>query len=342
MSSIDINDYTNQKDCWFENEHYSVRDNGAVLRHSKSGGRKRSLDNIWTFGKESSSNFYLYISSVRIHRIVATAFLGEPPDSKYVVDHKDTNCRNNRPENLRWLSRLENALKNPVTRKKIAYLCGSIDVFLKNPSVLNDKRIDSSISWMRSVSPDEAKNCKIRMNLWSKAANNKNNSYFDQKYDALFADRVFKPLHKWEADLTGEPGLDFSLTPWCAQYMWGKEVYFPCCPQEFFDHPLLEYYAEIKPRELFAYSEQLNIPTLNVYKSELMDSKSSILVLCSRDDDNWTIVGIWLNKKQHFIHFNLGSFGSKDIAEQHFQEDIANCNFWSVGFSCNWMPKENA
>lgn len=48
---------------------------------------------------------------------IATAFHGEPPSPQYVVDHIDTNCRNNRPENLRWLTRLENALMNPITRK---------------------------------------------------------------------------------------------------------------------------------------------------------------------------------------------------------------------------------
>jgi hypothetical protein len=44
-----------------------------------------------------------------------------------VADHIDTNCRNNYPDNLRRLTRLENALKNPVMRRKIEYLCGSVD-----------------------------------------------------------------------------------------------------------------------------------------------------------------------------------------------------------------------
>ena len=123
MDEIDINSFSEEKDCIFEGEKYSVRDNGAILRHPKENSRKRANDNIWTFGKENNQNPYLLFAGVRVHRIVATAFLGEPPNSTYVVDHKDTNCRNNRPENLQWLTRLENALKNTITRKKIEFLC---------------------------------------------------------------------------------------------------------------------------------------------------------------------------------------------------------------------------
>ena len=41
------------------------------------------------------------IASERVHRIVATVFHGDSPTSEHVVDHIDTNKRNNRPENLR-------------------------------------------------------------------------------------------------------------------------------------------------------------------------------------------------------------------------------------------------
>ena len=109
---ININDFQIQKECIFEGEQYSVRDNGAILRHSRENKRKRMNDNVWTFGKENKQNPYLLFCGVRVHRIVATAFHGGPPNPLYVVDHIDTNCRNNRPENLRWVSRLENALNN--------------------------------------------------------------------------------------------------------------------------------------------------------------------------------------------------------------------------------------
>ena len=51
------------------------------------------------------------IGAVVVHRIVATAFHGEQPSEKHIVDHIDTNRRNNRAENLRWITRLDNLLQ---------------------------------------------------------------------------------------------------------------------------------------------------------------------------------------------------------------------------------------
>lgn len=41
---VDIDIYTEVKDCTYKDEHYSVRDNGAVLRHAKDGHKPRKLD----------------------------------------------------------------------------------------------------------------------------------------------------------------------------------------------------------------------------------------------------------------------------------------------------------
>jgi len=43
-----------------------------------------------------------------IHRLVARAFLGEPPDPGHTVNHKDFDQSNNRVENLEWLSHADN------------------------------------------------------------------------------------------------------------------------------------------------------------------------------------------------------------------------------------------
>lgn len=113
-----INDYKEERTCIYKDEYYHVRDNGAVMRLTPEGKKPRSLDSVWTFGKKSSTNGYMTIGNHRVHIIVATAFYG-PNDSKvYVVDHIDTNRCNNRVENLRWLTKLENILLNEITRKK--------------------------------------------------------------------------------------------------------------------------------------------------------------------------------------------------------------------------------
>ena len=134
------NDFEREIICTYKKEKYSVRDNGAVLRHPRENGRVRPTDNQWTFGKSNEKTGYMEIASERVHRIVAMGFLGQPPTKKHVVDHVDTNKQNNRPDNLRWVTRLENVLLNPITVKRIEFACGcSVEEFLANPSKYRDK-----------------------------------------------------------------------------------------------------------------------------------------------------------------------------------------------------------
>ena len=53
----DINNFKTEKTCIYKDESYSVRDNGAVLRHSKENTRKRKIDEIWTFGNVDDKGF---------------------------------------------------------------------------------------------------------------------------------------------------------------------------------------------------------------------------------------------------------------------------------------------
>lgn len=77
---------------------------------------------------------------------------------QHIVDHIDTNRQNNRPENLRWLTKLENILNNPITVKRIIFHCGSREAFLKDPSILeNHMNEDLNFVWMKTVTPEEAK-----------------------------------------------------------------------------------------------------------------------------------------------------------------------------------------
>jgi hypothetical protein len=72
-------DFSREVDCTFKGERYSVRDNGVLMRYPRIDGRPRPTDNHWTFGKLNSKNGYMFIASIRIHQIVATAFHGVPP-----------------------------------------------------------------------------------------------------------------------------------------------------------------------------------------------------------------------------------------------------------------------
>ena len=43
---VDINEYTRETTCEYKREVYSVRDNGAVMRHAREGKKARKLDNV--------------------------------------------------------------------------------------------------------------------------------------------------------------------------------------------------------------------------------------------------------------------------------------------------------
>ncbi|MDH4201366.1 MAG: HNH endonuclease [Phycisphaerae bacterium] len=334
MTAVDVNDFGQEKQCIYNGERYSVRENGAVFRHQPEGKRARPNDNKWTFGKVGDKG-YLYIAGVQVHRIVATAFHGDPHDPKYVVDHIDSNRSNNRPENLRWLTRLENALKNPATRKKIEYLCGSIEAFLENPSMLNELQGEPNLKWMRTVTPEEAKNCKQRMDIW--ASKESRGSTDETIRKSSFGERVYKPLQKWEVGLDGEPGLELSLTPWCAQYMWRAEARFPSCPQDFGTDPLNDYFQNLKVGAVLAIidSDFDDIcPKLKVLEFVILKDNRLILVISERPDNKWSIIGIELDEKsKHFIHFKLGTYSSKSEADEAFCIKKESIDSWSDGYS---------
>lgn len=168
---VSVDDYNEAKDCTYKDEHYSARDNGAVMRHQREGMRKRRLDDVWSFGTPNVVTGYMDFCGERVHRIVATAFLGEAPSGQHVVDHIDTNRHNNRPDNLRWLTKLENILCNEITRKKVELICGSVEAFLNDPTLLfGYETEDKNFSWMKNVTPEEAKNCLENWKNWAKTA----------------------------------------------------------------------------------------------------------------------------------------------------------------------------
>jgi hypothetical protein len=334
MAAVDVNEFSREKQCRYQGERYCVRDNGAVLRYPAEDKRPRANDNRWTFGKENSANPYLHIASVRIHRIVATAFHGEPPNQTYVVDHIDSNCRNNRPENLRWLTRLENALKNPATLKKIEFLCGSVEAFLSNPSMLNKLQGSPSIEWMRTVTPEEAKNCMERMAVWASSEKKSARSISVIGGKSSFSKRVYKPLQKWEVGFGREPGLYLSKTLWCAQFFWRAPAFFPCCPREFGADPLDDYFQKLKAGAVMAYTDNDDdiCPKLTILECRIL--KSSILVLSERADGKWSIVGVERDEKtKYFIHYILGSYSSKDEADIAFRAKNESTNFYSEAYA---------
>ena len=306
----DINCYTIEKSCIYKNEEYLVRDNGSVFRKCRPQNKARKLDNKWTFGTINKQNGYLLFGSERVHRIVATAFHGDPPTKDHVVDHIDANRQNNRPENLRWVTKFENTVSNPITRKKIEYITG-VDIieFLKNPHLYRNKFKGTNLNWMRNVTEEEALNCLIRFNNWTKS--NSTNHTGKKLDEWVFSD--VKPIEKYY-HLT-ENNINNSLTFNAKQKNWTTPTKFVCCPEKVSENPVDDYMKNICIGSIFSlnkYGESI------VVKCAVVDN-CKIIVLTELPS---TIKSFALSEityeNDYFIHESVRSFFTIEGAEKHF------------------------
>lgn len=305
-----IDEFVREIDCNYKNETYCVRDNGAVKRYPTDSNRLRPTDNKWTFGKPNAKTGYMEIASVRIHRIVATAFHGEPPTKEHVIDHIDTNKKNNRPENLRWVTRLENVLLNPITIKRIEIACGcSVEEFLANPSKFRNKFQEPNYEWMCTVSIQEAQESKERLLAWAKSDKLSSGGSLGEW---IFNRSLPKIVEEEISELTA------SLTLNAVQKDWKTPTEFPCCPQDISNTSISEYAANLKAEKVFSKNQSSNsiIEDFAVSKD-----KTTLWVMCRSSDINaikpYSLAEITLGKN-HYIHNNLGSFFQKEGAEKQF------------------------
>ena len=329
-------DFAVVKDCIYKGEHYSVRDNGAIFRHARDGKPKRKNDEFWTFGKKDPKNGYMYLGSHRVHIIVANAFHGAMDSKVYVVDHIDTNRCNNRPENLRWLTRLENALLNPITCKKIEFLCGSIENFINDPSCLRDiSGTNQDVAWMRTVSKEEAKACYDRIMNWVSKP-----SIDVTENKGMFGEWLFKQPQKTgfthttgyqnnlppvtEVAITSITGkkrsfvLRDSLTSNALQGDWNTPTEFMCCPVNISSTPIENYYNNLKKQSLFSRNSYWESVVLDF---ALSDDKQHLWVLT--EDPNLEAVKRWgvteiVMHDNRFLHLNRHTFFEKVGGRKYF------------------------
>lgn len=334
---VDIDDYKEEKSCVYNGETYLVRDNGAVMRKARPNQRKRKLDGEWTFGKLNKNTGYLEISSVRIHRIVATAFHGEPPTQAHIVDHIDTNRQNNRPSNLRWLTRLENVVLNDLTRKRIEYrIGGSIYDFLRDPAKYRAAFDDPDFSWMRRVTKEEAEACLQNIKRWAASAPKAANSgaklgewiYQPRTGDSPQAEnasaaRVFHP------NIFGRTSIVIdSLTPLAKQKDWRTPTNFVCCPKQIEENPILSYTERLSEDAVFAtnqYGES------RVVKYTLLDDQAILLIAGGATSVKpYGLVKITY-EDGYYLHTSLGTFFTADGADKRFT--LAQGLEWTGGDS---------
>lgn len=323
-----VDDYTEVRECDYKDEHYSVRDNGAVMRHLREGKRVRKDDGIWTFGNKNAQG-YMMIGTHRVHIIVAFAFYGPQDSKEYVVDHKDTNRCNNRIDNLQWVTNLENVLNNPITRKKIILRCGSIEAFLQNPKLLQEGDVPQDISWMRTVTEAEAKVSKERLQAWAES-------------DKV---PIGNSLGEWIFDQTSSNLIEvpyiMSLTPRAGQIKFfydDKPIEYPATPQDECDNPLQVYAEALKENMVFSRSHGGKREYL-VHKFD-MSSDGQSLVVMTKTGYVWRSAGDNDSYEVRITELNNNEYSEDDLSfainKVCFRDNLYIHERISDGF----MPKE--
>ncbi len=340
------------RECEYKGERYSVREDGAVMRHQKKEGKVRPLDNKWTFGKKNPSNGYMTLGSARVHIIVATAFYGMHDTTRFVVDHIDTNRCNNRPENLRWLTKLENILLNEITRKKVELICGSIEAFLGNPSLLYGYETeDSNFTWMRNVTKEEAQNCLANWKHWAKTAAPDPNykkaeshvgnwlynstpsihSASTKEFEKPFKKPIQYGLSEYQSDAMEtsseiespkEEIYNDSLTP-LAKQKWRTPTEFPCCPNTYEKNSLDQYIDNLKAGALFSSNVYAKYCVVDRAKHPKRDY---LIILCSKiveegEEIDYTI-NIVTKKNGFFFHECFMRYYDKNYATHIYKTQI--------------------
>lgn len=347
MTEIDHHTFSTEAVCIYKGRRYFVRDNGEVYRQCKEDGKIRKGDEEWTFGRFDPRTGYMLIGQERVHRIVCTAYHGEPVGDRNVVDHIDTNRRNNRPENLRWVTKLENTLNNPITCAKIELICGSREAFLKNPKLLYGHESENpNFKWMREVSKEEAERSLNRWNEWAakpiderkpkgqgvgewiykedgpvvEAKTNRRFQYVGPYRSYAEHMAAIDEMNRKQYEL--DYGIKDSLTPGAKQLNWKTPTEFLLCPDQAHNN-LNAYISNLikgKPLTKNEYRES-SIVTEVGYNPH----KDAIFVLT--DGGNtlkpWCICRIFL-QDGFFVHKNDGSYFTEEDGRKAFSYAVSS------------------
>lgn len=329
--------YEKEVEVSFKDELFRVRDNGAVLRCARPQRKRRPLDKTWTFGTLNRHSGYPEIAGHVVHRIVATAFHGPCPSSEYVVDHIDTNRQNNRADNLRWVTRLDNILLNPITRARIELEYGSLEAFFENPGA----SFLPNMEWMRAVTKEQAAESRKRLLVWAQNSQNGRGGSLGEWFFQPATPGIRQVKAKGDdAQLTAAqieahevPAFEFpvtdrevripgavrrmpiqepepldreSLTPGAFQRMWRTPTEFPQCPPAVTDGALQDYLARLVPGAVFTRNQYGE----NLVVEAAIGPDNIMSVVCSAPPDSvkgWTRAKVYI-ADNFFCHESGGMF----------------------------------
>lgn len=227
-------------------------------------------------------------------------------------------------------------MNNPITRARIENICGSIEVFLADPSVLRGhEKIDPNFGWMRTVSPEEAHASLERLTNWAKEhPKPQGGSLGDWIFQESKSDTLPRtPFQYQSQELIKHEPIEISnetqsLTPNAIQIDWRTPSEFPCCPQEPTDKPLEDYQANLKIDAVFCKNE---LYSSLVMDSAITDEGKSLWVMTRSGGKTikpWALAKV-VFADSVFKHENMGSFFDENGAKKYFT--LAQGKEWTGG-----------
>jgi hypothetical protein len=319
METLDINEFSKEMVCEYKGRRYFVRDNGAVYRPCKDDGVTRRWDEQWTLGKFDPQTGYMLIGQERVHRIVCTAYHGEPEGDRNVVDHIDTNRCNNRPENLRWVTKLENTLLNPITRAKVELICGSVEAFLANPGLLYGHESENpNFSWMRAVTKEEGERSLQRWKEWAAKPKEERMAKGERKGPGEWLYGGFQDqISDDDLDFEGyeEPVMYESLMPNVKQLNWKTPTEFLCCPRSDTALSLQAYVNNLEKGKPFTHDNYDNHS--DVLDFGINEEENALYVLTFMADGikHYGLCKIFI-EEGFYIHESVSTYWDENGAKQ--------------------------
>jgi|EndMetStandDraft_5_1072996.scaffolds.fasta_scaffold02520_2 hypothetical protein len=326
-----LHSFEQECEVTFKDEIFLVRDNGAIFRWARLQSRRRKQDEVWTFGTLDRHKGYLVIGSHVVHQIIASAFHGQRPSTDHVVDHIDTNRQNNRPDNLRWVTRLDNILLNPITRARIELAFGSLEAFFENPGA----SCVPNWSWMRTVTKEQAQESRKRLLEWAeKGKAGKGGTLGSWLYEpkprpasiSIKGSSAGGGISVIQAPLLNSPqgsitavkapldrhGLDVpSLTESAFQRKWRTPTEFPECPESASGGALDRYLKLLKSGAIFARNQYGESTVVEAAIGP--DNILSVVCNTQRGVKGWTHAKVYVTGDK-FCHESGGTFFTQDGA----------------------------
>jgi hypothetical protein len=188
------------------------------------------------------------------------------------------------------VTRIENALLNEITARRIELAYGSIDAFLEDPSSPTKVDLTPDVSWMRTVTREEASNTRLRFEKWAKSgAVPQGGAIGEWLYGRTLPPR-----------LVATPTVYESLTKSAVQEKWKTPTEFPYCPNQVTEGALETYADNLQFGKVFAKND--------LYQSLVVQSalENDALVVLTHDPEegaikDWAVAVVTI-RGELFVH----------------------------------------